>query len=229
MPYVRGVPYIVLMLAAELVSLSAQRPIDLRQRGFRTGAELVTTAVTVRDANGRLITTLQQRDFTVEEDGKEQPITQFTKERVPVSLSLVLDTSDSMRGQKMIDARAAILLVSDGADTASDISPTRLKQTLVRSDVFLYAIAIDSGDERSSTRVNPYTLGELSAQGGGYSEVIRTAADLGPATERIAEELNHQYMIGYAPTTVADGQYHSVRVKVNNPEYKVRARRGVVR
>ena len=289
------------MLAAELVSLSAQRPIDLRQRGFRTGAELVTTAVTVRDANGRLITTLQQRDFTVEEDGKEQPITQFTKERVPVSLSLVLDTSDSMRGQKMIDARAAlgrflddllappdeaslvsfnhaahvvaawtsqrtslrarlddlhpsggtamfdavndalplfesrthpraaILLVSDGADTASDISPTRLKQTLVRSDVFLYAIAIDSGDERSSTRVNPYTLGELSAQGGGYSEVIRTAADLGPATERIAEELNHQYMIGYAPTTVADGQYHSVRVKVNNPEYKVRARRGVVR
>ncbi|MEO8679625.1 MAG: VWA domain-containing protein [Vicinamibacterales bacterium] len=284
-----------------IAPLLAQRPIDLRDRGFRSGAELVTTPVTVRDVNGRLITTLKQSDFTVDEDGAEQPITQFTKERVPVSLALVLDTSDSMRGQRMVDARtalfrflddllappdevalvgfnhaarviagwtserpplharlddlhpsggtamydaiyvtlplfesrthprAAMVLVSDGADTASDISTTRLKQTLVRSDVFLYAIAIDSGDERASTRVNPYTLGELTAQGGGYSEVIRTAADLGPATERIAEELNSQYMIGYTPTTRADGKYHSVRVKVNNPEYKVRARRGVVR
>lgn len=292
--------FIVLILLV-MTPVAAQRPIDLRQRGFRAGAELVTTAVTVRDTNGRLITTLQQGDFTVEEDGVAQPITQFSKERVPVSLSLVLDISDSMRGQRIIDARAALarflddllgpadeaalvsfnhdarvvaswtsdrsslrarlddlrpsggtamydavnaalpmfesrahpraalLLVSDGADTASEIKPTQLKQTLVRSDVFLYAIAIDSGDERASIRVNPYTLGELSAQGGGYSEVIRSPKDLGPATERIAEELNNQYMIGYTPTTQGDGKYHSVRVKVNNPDYKVRARRGVVR
>ena len=37
-----------------------------------------------------------------------QPITQFTKERVPVSLSLTLDISDSMRGQRMADARGAL-------------------------------------------------------------------------------------------------------------------------
>jgi len=99
----------------------------------------------------------------------------------------------------------------------------------VRSDIFLYSIAIDSGTGRESTRVNPYTLAQLSAQGGGYSEVIHKAADLGPATERIAEELNHQYMIGYTPTTPGDGSYHSVRVRVTNPNYTVRARRGVVR
>jgi len=125
--------------------------------------------------------------------------------------------------------RAALVLVSDGADTASDMTPTELKRTLVRSDVFLYAIGIDSANERASTRLNPYTLGELAAQGGGYSEVIRTTADLGPATARIADELNHQYMIGYTPTTAGDGKYHSLRVKVSNPDYKVRARRGVVR
>ena len=98
--------------------------------------------------------------------------------------------------------RAAILLVSDGADTASDIArrPT-LKQKLVRSDVFLYAIGIDSIDARNSTRINPFTLNELTSQGGGYTEIIRSTAELGPATERIAEELNHQYMIGYTPTT----------------------------
>ncbi len=66
----------------------------------------MTTAVTVRDGEGRLVTTLEQKDFTIEEDGVVQPITQFTKERVPVSLSLTLDISDSMRGQRMVDARA---------------------------------------------------------------------------------------------------------------------------
>jgi Ca-activated chloride channel family protein len=281
--------------------LEGQRPVDLRDKNFRASSELVSTAVTVRDADGRLVTNLTQADFTVEEDSVPQRITQFTNERVPVSLSLTLDISDSMRGQRIIDARgalanfldkllapddeaallgfnheakmiapwtlerggmrakldgitpsggtalydaidvslplfesrthtrAAILLVSDGADTASDATPTYLKYKLVRSDVFLYAIGIDSLDARNSTRINQYTLGELTSQGGGYTEIIRSAADLGPATERIAEELNSQYMIGYTPATRGDGKLHTVRVKVSNSTYKVRARRGVVR
>ncbi len=56
--------------------------------------------------------------------------------------------------------------------------------------------------------MNPFTLNELASQGGGYAEMIASDADLGPATERIAEELNNQYMIGYTPTTRADGKYH---------------------
>lgn len=284
-----------------LLPFVAQRPIDLRDRNFRAASELVTTAVTVRDVEGRLVATLAQGDFTIEEDGVVQPITQFTKQRVPVSLSLTLDISDSMRGQRMADARsalanfldsllaaddeaallgfnhetrmlgpwttergrmrarldeirpsggtalydaidvslplfesrrhprAAILLVSDGADTASDTTPTALKQKLVRSDVFLYAIGIDTLDARNSTRINPFTLNELTSQGGGYTEIIRDTAELGPATARIADELNHQYMIGYTPTARGDGKLHTVRVKVSNPTYKVRARRGVVR
>ena len=291
----------LLMLPA-LVHVEAQQPIDLRgNNNFRAASELVTTAVTVRDADGRLIKDLEQKDFIVEEDGVVQPITQFTRERVPVSLSLTLDVSDSMRGQRMVDARsalahfldkllapedeaallgfnhetrmfgqwttaragmrekldgirpsggtamydaidvalplfesrqhprAAILLVSDGADTASDVTPTVLKQKLVRSDVFLYAIGINSLDARNSTRINPFTLSELTSQGGGYTEIIASAAELGPATERIAEELNHQYMIGYTPATRGNGKYHSIRVRVTNDSYRVRARRGVVR
>ena len=89
--------------------VEAQRPIDLRKNdNFRATSELVSTAVTVRDGEGRLITTLGKDDFTIEEDGVSQPITQFTKERVPVSLSLTLDISDSMRGQRMVYARAAL-------------------------------------------------------------------------------------------------------------------------
>lgn len=298
-PYVRRV--LVCCLAVALAApIAAQQPIDVRER-FRADTELVTIPVTVRDAAGRLVTTLERGDFIVEEDGKEQPITQFERERVPVSLALAVDTSDSMRGERIIDARealanfldrllapedeasllafnhetrmlagwthhraglrvkldtmrpsgstaiydavsaalplfesrshprAALLIVSDGADTASDLTIATLKQQLVRSDVMLYAIAIDAPNGRTSTRVNPYTLNELTNQGGGYAEVIASDADLGPATERIAEELNHQYMIGYTPTTPADGKYRAIRVRVKSAEYKVRSRRGVIR
>ena len=57
------------------VAPDPQRPVDLRNKdNFRSGSELVTTAVTVRDAAGRLVTTLEQKDFNVEEDGVQQPI-----------------------------------------------------------------------------------------------------------------------------------------------------------
>ena len=297
----RRVQQVLAAVALIGASVEARQIVDARSKNFRSASELVTTAVTVRDAEGRLVKDLEQKDFIIEEDGVVQPITQFTRERVPVSLSLTFDISDSMRGQRFADARealghfldrllavedeaalvgfnhearlygawtteraglrarladikpsggtalydavdvsvplfdsrqhprAAILLVSDGADTASDTTPTQLKQKLNRSDIFLYAIGIDSLDARNSTRINPFTLQELTSQGGGYTEIIRSAAELGPATERIAEELNHQYMLGYTPLTRADGKYHTVRVRVTNDSYRVRARRGVVR
>ena len=54
------------------------------------------------------ITGLARDDFEVFEDGVAQPITQFSDERVPVSLGVLLDASDSMRGEPMVDARRAV-------------------------------------------------------------------------------------------------------------------------
>ena len=53
-------------------------------------------------------------------------------------------------------------------------------------------------------------------------------AQLGAETARIAEELNHQYLIGYAVPHASDGQYHSIRVRITGGEYRVRARNGYV-
>ena len=54
----------------------------------------------------------------------------------------------------------------------------------------LIAGARDAPDGRDSTRVNPDALRDITVLTGGYTEVVRSAADLGPATERIADELN---------------------------------------
>ena len=84
--------------AAAALALAASLEAQERPTGqgftFRSGAELVSVTVTVTDASGRFVPNLRVEDFTLFEDGKEQPISQFEAERVPVSLGLAIDTSE---------------------------------------------------------------------------------------------------------------------------------------
>jgi Ca-activated chloride channel family protein len=268
---------------------------------FRSGVDLVKVTATVRDAEGRLVGDQTRDDFEVFEDGRPQRITQFDRGRVPVSLGVVLDVSQSMLGQRMDDARAAlqrflvdllepgdevflmvfnhdpkleapwtlgpsrlrgrldrvrpygataiydalmmalplftvrahdraaVVLISDGSDTASDVTREDVRWQIRLSDAFVYAVGIDAPERRPiNDRVNARLLQAVTAESGGYAEVISDSPELAPATERIAEELNHQYTLAYAPAAPPDGRYHRIQVRVRGGDYRVRARRGYV-
>ena len=123
----------------------------------------------------------------------------------------------------------SVLLISDGSDTASDATLRDVRSALLRSDAFVYAIAIDSPDRKAiNTRVNVDALREITAESGGRTEVVQNTAELNEATARIAEELNSQYVLGYTSPRGADGQFHSIRVRVPGTEYRVRARNGYI-
>ncbi|MGH9370939.1 MAG: VWA domain-containing protein [Vicinamibacterales bacterium] len=98
------------VVVAALVTASAQEPqtSDTQSFRFRSGVELINVTATVSDGHGRFVSGLRQEDFRVYEDGQLRPITHFTSERVPVSLGIVLDTSGSMSGEKMLAARQAL-------------------------------------------------------------------------------------------------------------------------
>jgi Ca-activated chloride channel homolog len=270
-------------------------------RRFRTQVDLITITATVVDGQGRLVSGLTADEFEIYEDGERQQLTQFALERVPVSVALLLDVSDSMFGRRIVEAkaavsrflfdlldqedefllmafnhaptlvvpwmtdpdeararidgvrprggtaiydavlaalphldararqRAAIVLISDGADTASDASVRDVRSALLRSDAFVYAIAIDPPTTRPiNARVNPHTLRRMTDDSGGRTEVVTDTSELGAATARIADDLNHQYVLGYTSVRAPDGRYHSLRVRVTRPEHRVRARRGYV-
>ena len=125
--------------------------------------------------------------------------------------------------------RAALLVVSDGADTASDTTLRAVRGALLRTDLFIYAIGIDSRERRAiNAPVNAVTLGEITDQSGGRTHVVHDSVEVTSALEEIAEELNSQYLIGYSSSKAADGKYHSIRVRVHGGDYKVRARNGYV-
>ncbi len=268
---------------------------------FESGIEIVTVTVSVSDPDGRLVTDLQQDEFEVFEDGIAQTVTQFTRERVPVSLAVLLDVSESMVGVRLADARRALdrflfellarddeyalvlfnhrptiaapwtddpgkvipaldamrgwggtaihdaiaaslpllgkrrrqrgaaVVISDGADTASDLGLRELRAKLLLTDAFVYAVGIDREDPRAlRTRINPYSLRQITDDTGGYTEVVKDTVDLGPATARIADELNKQYTLGYPPPNGGDSKFHGIRVRVKRPHHRVRARRGYI-
>ena len=75
---------------------------------FRSGVEVINVSATVTDRRGRFVDDLDQDDFLIYEDGIAQTISHFSRERVPVSLGIVLDTSGSMEGERMAAARQAL-------------------------------------------------------------------------------------------------------------------------
>lgn len=106
---------VVAALAAAAVTLGAQQQPpqpqaqdDSQAFRFRSAVELINVTATVTDENGRFVPNLRQEDFRIFEDGEEQSITHFSSERVPVSLGIALDTSNSMAGEKMVAARDAL-------------------------------------------------------------------------------------------------------------------------
>ena len=271
------------------------------QRPFKSGVELTSLNATVTDKEGHLVVGLGREAFQVYEDGVRQEVTQFTNERVPIGLGVLLDISDSMFGRRIADARhavdrflftllddsdefflvafnhkprvltewtraqdevtralgalkpsggtsiydailaamplvdhrskarAALVIISDGADTASTATLREVRAALLRTDAFVYAIAIDSPDPQPiNTRVNAQALREITNESGGTTEIVQSSADLDAATARIADELNHQYLLGYTSSHGADGKFHSIRVRAVGGEYRVRARNGYV-
>jgi Ca-activated chloride channel homolog len=281
--------------------IAAQQPPAADGRTFRSRVDITGITVSVRDADGHLVQGLTRDDFDIYEDGEKQPLTQFTSERVPLSLGVLVDISDSMFGRRIADARiavdrflfeqldhedeffilafnhrphvltqwtqmplvvrdaldgikptggtavydaviesmpliakrnkerGAILIVSDGADTASSATLKDVQAALRRSQAFVYAIAIDSPERRAINRaVNPTTLREITNESGGRTEVVQSSMQIAGAAESIADELNHQYVIGFTPSHAPDGKFHTLRVRTKDAAYKVQARRGYV-
>jgi Ca-activated chloride channel family protein len=105
-------PSIVAVVLAAVATLGAQQPPapapNQDSFRFKSGVELVNVTATVSDSSGRFVPGLTKDDFMVYEDDVRQTVTQFSAERVPVSLGIALDTSGSMVGEKIEAARGAL-------------------------------------------------------------------------------------------------------------------------
>ena len=85
---------------------------------IKINAELVQLHVRVIDRNNKPINNVGQNEFHIFEDGVPQPIETFTREEVPISYGLAVDTSGSLRSQlqSVIDAGKTIINSNKSGD-----------------------------------------------------------------------------------------------------------------
>ncbi len=128
---------------------------------------------------------------------------------------------ESIEDIQSAKGRRALVLLSDGNDRYSKASASEAIDRARRSDVMVYPIAF--GKSR------PAMFAELAAVTGGRSFQPPDTAQLNTAMRTIANELRHQYLIGYTPSRpIAGGeaQWRTITVRVNRSDARVRARDG---
>ncbi len=129
--------------------------------------------------------------------------------------------------------RRAVVVFTDGQDTASRLTPTEVSSIASAIDVPVYIVglvpAIDNPSADVST-VDPGrsalsgALTNLSSWTGGHTFVASSAADRSVVARQILEELRHQYLMAF--TGSARPGWHALVVRTRDKELIVRARSG---
>ena len=274
---------------------------------FKADIELVNVAVTITDRQRHFVTGLGEKDFEVYEDGAPQDLTLFTHQRLPVSLAILLDTSQSMmvrltqaqtaaarfvrtltsddeaqivafndkarivqdftsdqaalmgaiqntrasgatalynalyvalkdlQPRRRADQlrRMAVVVLSDGEDTASLINDEQVLSLARTSGIAVYGISLTSplppsvtlGKDASLPR---YFFTALSRDTGGQAHFLQGISQLPGVYDELAEELRSQYNLGYVSNNGRrDGRWRNIQVRLlSRPQLQVRHKVG---
>jgi VWFA-related protein len=123
------------------------------------------------------------------------------------------------------------ILVTDGVDNASTISPAEAREIVRRAELPVYVLGLEAG--------NPFELGTdgekiyryadvlnlLARETGGRYYPLSTPDDLGKALAAIVEDLRHEYVLGFA-TGGGQSRYRDLKVEVTGRNRSVLFRRG---
>jgi Ca-activated chloride channel homolog len=133
--------------------------------------------------------------------------------------------------------RQAIVLLSDGDDTASLSSYEDVSELARRAGILIYSASVRSPGEVAREKLanggrtfdgqGDYCLKALAQDTGGRAFFPKAPAELKGVYERIAEELGSQYALGYVPTNERrDGAWRRVAVQVLAGDARPRTRTG---
>ena len=128
----------------------------------------------------------------------------------------VFTTSNEVLRDSAEHTRRAIILLTDGQDTSSQVHMSEAINSAVKADALIYAIGI--GD-RYSYGVDEGSLRKITEATGGRAYFPRNESELRDAFAQIQRDLREQYLIAYAPSNkTRDGSYRRVTIEITNPE-----------
>jgi len=122
--------------------------------------------------------------------------------------------------------RRALVVITDGVDSASTLTPAEVSAIASAVDVPVYVLVITfalEDDPRELPAIRG-PLADLAAWTGGNSLLVRDTLSAGAATGQILTELHHQYVVAFEPNSTPG--WHPLVLRIRKPGYFVRARSG---
>jgi VWFA-related protein len=175
-----------------LASLLAAAPAQT----LKVNVDLVNVLLSVTDEKGRFVPGLSKDDFSVEEDGKKQRISQFSRENTqPLTIGLLIDTSASVSR-----------VFADEKETAIQF----LESTIRPSD-----LAFVIGFNHEVTLVEDYTDDLRALRSAVDSLTIGQGTSLYDAIYLACTEVLNQEGGRKALILISDGQDTSSKIRYN--------------
>jgi len=184
--------------------------------------------------------TIAPKDFTSDQEEMIRILRSDLQPPGPTPLWNAVD--EAINSLREREGRRVVLVFSDGGDAPMNLKMNNhsimdVMRRAQQENVMVYAVGLQTTVLRgSSGGLGGFSGGGLTSQrpdpalsmiaentGGGYFEMNR-AENLAATFASVADELHHQYALGFEPPTL-DDRLHKVEVKVSKPGLKVRARK----
>ena len=132
--------------------------------------------------------------------------------------------------------RKAVVVVALSGDAHSESTMQDALETMLQNDVIAYVLQIYDAPKHDRCDVlhiydrdsdGQPMLKKLSEATGGRMLEVRGSDKLEAALDEIAEELHHQYSLGYYPQNENwDGKFRKIQISAGEKGYKIYARKG---
>lgn len=140
---------------------------------FSTAREVVLVDVLVTE-NGQIVRGLRPDDFEVLDNGVRQHVDLVTFEQLPLNVTLALDMSDSVSGERLDHLRSAGHALLDGLRNEDQAALLTFSHRVVLRE----GQTADVGRVRTALdQVQP--LGDTALVDGAYSALLLTGSDVG--------------------------------------------------
>ncbi|HEX7529925.1 MAG TPA: VWA domain-containing protein [Pyrinomonadaceae bacterium] len=127
-------------------------------------------------------------------------------------------TSNELLTDSAEHQRRAIILLTDGEDTISQVHMQDAINRALKADALIYAIGI--GD-RYQFGINEGALKKITEGTGGRAYFPRNERELRDAFAQIERDLREQYLIAYSSSNkTRDSSYRRVAIEIVNPELR---------
>jgi VWFA-related protein len=124
------------------------------------------------------------------------------------------------------NVKRASILITDGVDNASTITPEQARDIVQRAELPVYVFGLESGDPFALTAAGKDAyryadvLNLLAYQTGGRYFSISGPEDLKEACAQVAEDLRYQYVLGFETAAAGTPGFRKILVSVKGRKVK---------